>query len=106
MEVATALRRIVTLCGDALDLPASYVHGQAETPTFPPRMLSCGDNHLGSKESRGEPRKHGVDFAEAATVFSDRLSTTFPSEDHSDNEARFLTIGLSANQHTLVVAHT
>jgi uncharacterized DUF497 family protein len=51
-------------------------------------------------------RKHGVEFHEAATVFTDPLSTTFPSEDHSDNEQRFVTIGVSANRQILVVAHT
>ena len=28
-------------------------------------------------------RKHGVDVREAATVFDDPLSTTFPDDDHS-----------------------
>lgn len=50
--------------------------------------------------------KHGVDFHDAAIVFTDPLSTTFPSEDHSESEARFLTIGEAANGELLVVAHT
>jgi uncharacterized protein len=50
--------------------------------------------------------KHVVDFRDAATVFRDPLSTTFPSEDHSKSEARFLTIGEAANGELLVVAHT
>ena len=50
--------------------------------------------------------KHGVDFHDAATVFADPLSTTFPSEDHTENEARFLTIGEAANGELFVVAHT
>jgi uncharacterized protein len=50
--------------------------------------------------------KHGVDFREAATVFDDPLSTTFPDEGHSSGEHRFLTIGMSARGHLLVVAHT
>src|SRR5205823_1421994 len=58
------------------------------------------------KKAEANLRKHSVDFDEAATVFSDTLSTTFPSEDHSENEARFITIGLSANRQMLVVAHT
>jgi uncharacterized DUF497 family protein len=33
--------------------------------------------------------KHGVDFRDAATVFSDPLSTTFSSEDHSEFELGF-----------------
>jgi hypothetical protein len=34
-------------------------------------------------------KKHGVDFREAATIFHDPLSTTFPDEDHSEFEHRF-----------------
>ena len=50
-------------------------------------------------------RKHGVDFREAATVFDDRLSTTFPDADHSTGEQRFLIIGMSALGRILVVSH-
>jgi uncharacterized DUF497 family protein len=50
--------------------------------------------------------KHGVDFQDAATVFTDPLSTTFPSQDHSESEARFLTIGESTKGELLVVAHS
>ena len=60
-----------------------------------------------------DPRKadqnrktHGVDFREAATVFDDALSTTFPDVDHSVGERRILIIGLSAAGRILVVAHT
>lgn len=49
---------------------------------------------------------HGVDFREAATVFDDTLSTTFPDADHSVGERRFLIIGLSALGRVLVVSHT
>jgi hypothetical protein len=58
------------------------------------------------KKAGANFRKHGISFEEAATIFSDTLSTTFPSQDHSESEARFLTIGLSANRQTLVVTHT
>ena len=51
-------------------------------------------------------KKHGIDFREAATVFDDPLSTTFPDADHSMGERRFLIIGLSAFGRILVVSHT
>jgi len=51
-------------------------------------------------------KKHGIDFREAATIFADPLSTTFPDQDHSQNEHRFLTIGQSIRGRILVVAHT
>ena len=50
--------------------------------------------------------KHGIDFREAATVFDDPLSTTFPDADHSEGEQRFLVIGMSALARILVVSHT
>ena len=51
-------------------------------------------------------KKHGVDFREAATVFADPLSTTFPDADHSTGEQRFLIVGMSALGRILVVPHT
>lgn len=51
-------------------------------------------------------KKHGVDFREAATVFDDPLSTTFPDADHSEGERRFLLVGMSAHSRILVVSHT
>ena len=51
-------------------------------------------------------KNHSVDFREAATVFDDPLSTTFPDTDHSIGERRFLIIGMSALVRILVVSHT
>ena len=51
-------------------------------------------------------RKHGVSFREAASVFQDTLSTTYPDSDHSIGESRYVTIGLSRYGQLLVVAHT
>ncbi len=58
------------------------------------------------KKAAANLRKHGIDFREAATVFDDPLSTTFPDEDHSAAEQRFLTIGASMRRRVLVIAHT
>ena len=51
-------------------------------------------------------KKHGIDFREAATVFNDPLSVTFPDIDHSEREQRFLTIGRSVRTQLLIVSHT
>ena len=51
-------------------------------------------------------RKHGVSFDEAITVFYDPLSVTFDDPDHSVGEPRFITIGYSARDRLLLVAHT
>lgn len=51
-------------------------------------------------------RKHGVSFAEAATVFGDPLAVTFFDPDHSDQEGRFLTIGMSQEDRVVILSHT
>jgi uncharacterized DUF497 family protein len=50
-------------------------------------------------------RKHGVAFEEAATVFRDDLGVTVPDPDHSTEEERFITIGVSNQNRLLIVAH-
>lgn len=50
--------------------------------------------------------KHGVSFQEAATVFNDSLSVTYPDPDHSIGESRYIIIGISKFEQLLVVAHT
>lgn len=50
--------------------------------------------------------KHGVPFAEAATVFGDPFAVTFADPDHSDDEDRFITFGESAGGQLLIVLHT
>ncbi|MDB9527199.1 BrnT family toxin [Oscillatoria sp. CS-180] len=49
-------------------------------------------------------RKHGVDFADAVSVFSDDLAITIPDERF--DEERFVTIGLDAFGRVLVVVYT
>lgn len=50
--------------------------------------------------------KHGVSFEEAASVFGDPLTLTFPDPDHSIGERRWLTFGVSQTGRVLVVVHT
>jgi uncharacterized DUF497 family protein len=50
-------------------------------------------------------RKHGVSFKDAATVFGDPLAITFPDPDHSVDENRFITVGLSERGKLLIIAH-
>jgi uncharacterized protein len=51
-------------------------------------------------------KKHGVGFREAATVFTDAFSMTFPDRDHSVGQRRFITIGSSMLGRVLVIAHS
>jgi len=50
-------------------------------------------------------RKHDVSFTEAATVFGDPLAITFTDPDHSIDEDRYLTFGLSRFDRLMVVSH-
>ena len=42
--------------------------------------------------------KHGISFDEASTVFGDPLAVTIDDPDHSQEERRLLTTGLSSQQ--------
>jgi len=50
--------------------------------------------------------KHGVTFAQAATVLLDPLAMTVFDEAHSQNEERWFTLGRSSEGKLLAVAHT
>ena len=50
-------------------------------------------------------RKHGVSFEEAETVFDDLFARVIPDEEHSDEEERFIILGLSAMANVLIVCH-
>jgi uncharacterized DUF497 family protein len=50
--------------------------------------------------------KHGVSFDEAKTVFNDPRSITIADEQHSDEEDRFIDIGMSAKGRLIVVSYT
>jgi hypothetical protein len=58
------------------------------------------------KKATENLKKHGVDFLEACTIFGDPLEVTIPDPDHSEGEARFLSLGLSGAARILVVAYT
>lgn len=50
-------------------------------------------------------RKHGVSFEEASTIFDDAVSITIEDDEHSDEEQRFVTIGVSDSGRLVVVCH-
>jgi uncharacterized DUF497 family protein len=59
-----------------------------------------------SAKAAANLKKHHVAFDEAVTVFYDALAATFDDPDHSTGEARFVTVGYSAQGRLLVVCHT
>ena len=58
------------------------------------------------KKAAANARKHRVTFDEAMTVFADARALTAYDPDNSDDEDRFLTIGVSADGRALLVSHT
>lgn len=58
------------------------------------------------KKAGANVRKHDVTFQEAAAVFGDPLAITFEDPDHSEDENRYITFGLSPQERLLVVSHT
>ena len=58
------------------------------------------------KKAKRNVRKHKVSFEEASTVFADPLSLTIPDPLHSEEEDRFVTMGMSIKGRLLVVVHT
>ena len=50
-------------------------------------------------------RKHGVSFEEAQSVFADERARLIDDPDHSEDEDRFILLGLSSSLRVLVVAH-
>lgn len=51
-------------------------------------------------------RTHRVGFERAATTFLDSRAVSIPDEEHSEEEERWVTIGLDASGNLLVVVHT
>ena len=56
-------------------------------------------------KNRQNLRKHGISFEEAQTVFLDDHAIRFYDPDHSEDEDRFIMLGLSFKLRVLVVCH-
>ncbi len=56
-------------------------------------------------KNRSNRRKHGVSFEEARTAFLDENARAAPDPDHSDDEERFVLLGISISLRVLVVCH-
>ena len=57
-------------------------------------------------KNRSNKKKHNVSFEEAETVFYDDNARLIPDPDHSEDEDRFILLGLSNKMRMLVVVHT
>ena len=57
------------------------------------------------RKAAANRRKHGVSFEEARTVFFDERGLLIDDPDHSEDEERFVLLGLSSSLRLLVVCH-
>ena len=57
------------------------------------------------RKDAANERKHGVSFAEAQSVFFDDHAIQFYDESHSQQEERFIMLGMSLRCRILVVCH-
>ena len=90
----------------------SLLHGEARID--PRGAAAAGYNRIAMslrfewdpRKEMANKRKHGVTFGEATTVFADPLGRTMPDPDHSLDECRLATMGMSSRRTIFVVTHT
>jgi len=58
-----------------------------------------------ARKATSNVRKHGVTFEEAISVFCDAVALTFLDPDHSEEEEREITVGMSGRGRVLFVSH-
>lgn len=58
-----------------------------------------------NRKSRENKQKHKVSFEEAQTVFLDENAIRYFDPDHSDDEDRFIMLGMSFTLRVLIVCH-
>jgi uncharacterized DUF497 family protein len=51
-------------------------------------------------------KKHKISFEEGKTIFNDPFLLSFPDNDNTQNEERYINVGLSAKGRVLVLIHT
>jgi uncharacterized protein len=56
-------------------------------------------------KNRGNRNKHGVWFEEAQSAFRDPHARLFHDPEHSEDEDRFILIGMSSTARLLVIVH-
>ena len=58
-----------------------------------------------NKKEKANKKKHGISFEEARTAFYDENAIQYFDPDHSDEEDRFILLGISFKLKILVVCH-
>jgi uncharacterized DUF497 family protein len=58
-----------------------------------------------NRKNKANAKKHNVSFEEAQTAFFDEQAIAFLDPDHSEEEDRFILLGISFKLRVLVVCH-
>ena len=58
-----------------------------------------------NRKAAANLKKHGIAFEEAQTVFFDERARLIDDPDHSEDEDRFVLLGLSSSLRMLLVCH-
>ena len=58
-----------------------------------------------NKKNQANISKHGISFEEACSIFLDENAILFDDPEHSDEEERFLLIGMSSHANICIVSH-
>jgi len=56
-------------------------------------------------KNRANIKKHNISFSEAKSAFYDEQALLYSDPDHSDDEERFILLGMSMNTRVLIVSH-
>mgnify|MGYP005872336979 CR=1 FL=1 len=57
------------------------------------------------RKARANRKDHGISFEEAQSTFYDEWAILYDDPDHSEDEDRFLLLGISVRLRTLIVSH-
>ena len=57
------------------------------------------------EKNKSNIKKLGIDFKEAETVFQDEMALELFDDEHSEDENRYIIIGLSSRTRELMVCH-
>ena len=60
---------------------------------------------LDENKNRINQKKHGISFDEASSVFYDDLAILFDDPEHSQEEERFILLGMSEAANVCIVCH-
>lgn len=68
--------------------------------------MKTSDFEWDDEKAQSNLKKHGVSFDEAATIFNDPRLATISDPDHSEDEERYVSVGMSVIMRLLSVIHT